>query len=122
MPQRKATRLRGPVRKHATRKVPNEPAIDAGLWLKCRDDEYSGYERAATSEGVEWVNHWAMLHLQNVATNGKSRRYPFEALSKPADHVQPPDRDETGVFIPSLSFRDRFENAATREGFGTVRD
>ena len=123
MARKKAPAKRGPVRRYAGRKQPDEPSVEAGLWLSCEDSEFETFEQASTSEGIDWTNRWAMMHLNNVATTGKSRRYPFTRLEKPADHIKPANRaSDTGVFIPSRSHREAYERAATVEGFGNIRD
>ena len=109
-----------PIRRHASRKQPNEPSVEDGVWFKCSDDEYAAFECAATNEGLEWVNHWAMMHLTNVCRFGQSKPYDFPPTGKTADHIQPGDRSGAGVWIDSAGSFDKFTEQATQEQFPTV--
>ena len=114
------SKRRGPIRKYATRKVADEPSVLGGLWFKCTDEQYQSFENAATREGLAWVNHWAMMHLINVCRSGQSKSYSFPKLKAVADHIQPADREGTGVWIDSPGQMDSFSAQATREHFPTV--
>ena len=92
----------------------------AGLWFKCSDARYQSYEDAASREGLEWVNHWALMHLINVCRFGQSKPYSFPKLDGPSDHIQPADREGTGVWIDSPGQLDNFSSQATVEKFPTV--
>ena len=120
MSESETKRKRGPIRKYAKRKQPNEPSVVGGLWFSCSEQQYQSFEVAATREGVAWVNRWAFLHLANICESGESVAFDLPALREPADHIQPADRVGTGVWIDSIQHLNAFTKQATIEGFPTV--
>ena len=111
---------RKPKRRYAKRKTKNEPSTEAGVWFQCSDEQYVRFEAAATREGFKWVNRWALVHLGAVCRLQRSTAQAFPDTGKTADHVQPWNREGTGIWIDSPGRFDEFTRQATVEGFRTV--